>query len=152
MFDYKLLEDSVKDSDVLEDFRMVNKQIDVMLLNDDDKIEKIKALICHYEGKLNKSNTYTAIAISYALIIGACSAALNFYGKFLLFIIIYASLLIPALYISIITKKISRTDYKITFILKALYFKLEKYNNDVKTQQLKTVRRSKKSTINTRRK
>ena len=43
MFNYDLLEESIKSIDALEDFDMVNKQIDTMLLDGEGKVRKIKA-------------------------------------------------------------------------------------------------------------
>lgn len=139
MFNYDLLEESIKSIDALEDFDMVNKQIDTMLLDGEGKVRKIKALICHYEGKLNKSNTYTVIAISFALIIGACSLLLSFYREFAVIVMVmYILLLLMALCIGLISATILKKDYKRLFILKVLYFKLEESSKVVKNQESET--------------
>lgn len=67
----KELKKSVKKKDAFKDYKQVNKCIDKLLegKNTDDSIKEIKSMICHIEGRLNKSNAYSIIAIAYALFI-----------------------------------------------------------------------------------
>lgn len=124
---------TLKKRETIEDFKDVNKFVEEITNND---VEKIKSLICQFEGKLNKGNSYTVLNISYALLISAIaigSTIVQIYsGSPEHLQIILAMLLIiagiSALVVAFIGKGIQRNDYKDAFILKALYFKFEVLN------------------------
>lgn len=175
MSDYKKLRKAVKrKGDTLENFEQVNKCIDEIISNKNDNDKIIKSLICQFEGNLNQANHYSVMAVFYALIIGGISVQSNMISSFIdpndyvntnvnlsMFKILLCLIVIIGLVIYIIDLKTCVRDYKNTFILKVLYFKLGELNNkressaetgkteetNKKTKQIQQVRQLKQKTI-----
>lgn len=144
MSDYKKLRNVVEMKCEDKDFNEVSKCINYILLgeNESDKIKKIKSLICHFEGKLNKANYFTVLAVGYALVIGSISVFSNMiisfsnldgYKNIYFIIYVFSFLLITgtAFIVICISRKIGEEDYKNAFILNVLNFKLDELNNKV---------------------
>lgn len=122
MSKYDQLIKTIKGKAVFFNFENVNKGIDEIISNrsHDEKIKCVKALICLFEGKSNKSNVYTIFTICFALLIGVVSNSIVFK--------IYYAVLI-CIILCIIAIGVLHKDNKESFILKALNFKLEELNN-----------------------
>ena len=149
MSDYRKIRKAIKtkcifnQGEAIEAFKNVNDGIEEILKKDKKGVtEEIKALICHFEGTLNRSNYYSIIAVAYALIIGATSVLSNMISTFsdpndydniifnlnmynsLLHLIIFSVIMLASLGVFIYVR-----DYKNKFFLKALYLKLDELNN-----------------------
>jgi hypothetical protein len=125
----KELKKSVKKKDAFKDYKQVNKCIDKLLegKNTDDSIKEIKSMICHIEGRLNKSNAYSIIAIAYALFISIIAILSDtfFNGDKIMNMVIIIIIFCMTIFICLISSGVMKDDYKYIFILKALNFKLE---------------------------
>ena len=128
---YKDLRKILWRKDHMANFKAVCDCIDEKIGNGNDKKEQLEALICCYEGQSNTSNSYTLIAIGYALLIGVsslcCTLKSDYQEKVIMASIIVlglVTLLVCGLAICILKR-----DSKDKFILKVLYFKLEEINN-----------------------
>lgn len=125
MHKYKQLIKAIKGRAVFFNFENVNKCIDEIISNKsrDEEIKRVKALICLFEGKSNKSNVYTIFAICFALLIGGVSNSIVFNTYYALL------LLAVCVILCIIAIGVLHRDEKASFVLKALNFKLEELNS-----------------------
>lgn len=144
MGDYEKLRKAVKRKGcTLENFEQVDKCIDEIISNENDNDKIIKSLICQFEGNLNQANHYSLIAVFYAVIIGGLSVQSNMISSFIdpneyanananislsMFKILFCLFAILGLGINYLALKTYARDYKNTFILKVLYFKLDELN------------------------
>lgn len=129
----KKLRNSIDKKCSTEDFENVNKCINDMISgkSENDAIKEIKSLICHLEGEINKSTFYAIATIGYAVIIGAISVFCNMNDASSIYTIIMALIMVcVAVVLVIVSLYCSKSDYKNTFILKVLYFKLDELNNE----------------------
>ena len=131
MNDCKELRKAIKKKCASEDLENINKCIENRLSgkSEGDKIKIIKSLICDLEGKLNKAIFYSIAAISYALIIGAASLFCGMkYVSDVPKAATALTMIVVAVVLIIAGTIYSINDKKDTFILKALYFKLDELN------------------------
>lgn len=131
MNDYEMLRDAIKTKCASESFEKVDQCIERIISgrSEIEKVRKIKSLICQFEGNLNKANAYSISAISFALCIAviSCASSIKVIYDYMAYII---SLMVAAIVaVIIISQKVLKTECKDTFILKALYFKLDEFNN-----------------------
>lgn len=132
---YETLRDKVKMECEIQDFKEVNNCINGILPHEckDNKIKVdiIKSLICHFEGKLNKANYLMVITIGFALVICAISLfglILDKEKNVIVIAILGFFILGITSYVGYESSKKKKSDYKDTFILKALNFKLDELN------------------------
>lgn len=143
MSNYKKLRNAVKRKCASEDFKEVNKCIDDIISNenDNDKIKIFKSLICQFEGNLNQANYYSLMAVFYAIIIGGISVISDMITSFTdlndytlakinlnMFRVLFIFIFLIGLAVFNIGQRTTIRDYKNTFILRVLYFKLDEIN------------------------
>lgn len=141
---------TLKRREAIEDFKDVNKCIEEILQNKSrkDATEEIKSLICQFEGNLNQANHYSVMAVAYAVLISGFSILSDMISSFIdpndlvfakinlsMFIPLYRFIAIVGLIIICIALKTYVRDYKNTFILRALNFKLDELNEKSESSQ-----------------
>lgn len=146
MSNYEKLRNAVGMKCEIQDFNEVNKCINDILPNEYEdnkiKVDIIKSLISHFEGKLNKANFYTITSISFALITCAISVLgiiLDIDKEIHLVAILCFYAVGIALYVTFYSIKVKKSDYKDTFILKALNFKLDELIEESKRTEEESV-------------
>lgn len=132
---YELLKDVLKKDHILkkksaiENFNNVNNCIEIILKpRENDPIVEIKSLICQFEGKLFSGNYYAVITIAYALLIALIHTINEPICEFFLILAAIFGVVLCAI-------GIKNSDYKNTFILKALNFKLDELNKKSMTTE-----------------
>ena len=147
MSDYEMLREAVNIKCPSESFDKVNQCIENKIPSKDenDKIRKIKSLICYIEGKLNETNSYTLSTISFAAIIGGITIASSIENDCIKTIFMILLFAVAAILI-IHSNKIFKSNYKDTFILKALNFKLDELIEESKRTEEESVSDKKKET------
>ncbi len=124
---YKKLINGIKGKNSSLNFETVSRCIDEIISDksENEKMKKIKSLVCYFEGISHKSNAYMILTICFALLIGIFSILLARQFNLELVCFISGDVIIMC----IIAIGVLHRDYKEAFILKVLNFKLEELNN-----------------------
>lgn len=128
------LRNSIKKKCSFEDYEHVNKCINEIISDkrEGDDIKEIKALICQIESILNKSNSNSILALSYAILMGVIAILSNISilnKDIVLTLMVSLFLIVATFFLTLSAWTTQKKDYKDTFVLKVLNFKLEELNN-----------------------
>lgn len=154
---YEKLRNKVEMEGEIQDFMEVNKCIKDILSDEykDNKIkiDIIKSLICHFEGKLNKANYLMVITIGFALVICSISLLgiiLDLDKNVIVITILCFFVLGITLYVGYSSIEEKKSGYKDAFILKALNFKLDELIEESKHTEEENASDKKKETTDNR--
>lgn len=125
---YKRLTKRFKTKDEEEQLLIINRRINDILANKQNKQEALEALICHFEGGTNNTAAYAIMSIAYALFIGMVPLIVQ--GD--TYKIDSGNLLgIAAIILAIFSYIAFKNSYRNTFILVALKLQREKMLSDL---------------------
>ena len=134
MSDYKKLSDAVEAKCPSASFNKLDQCIENIISgkSESDKVKDIKSLICHFEGKSNRAGFFSLISIGYALFIVGLSLIGSKEEVYLL--MVFAAILGGVAFLGLSSYTLD-LDYKNTFILKALNFKLDELIEIIETSK-----------------
>lgn len=119
---YELLMQKTKEQNEDERLTIINTQIEEILSKAPNKMHALEALICKFEAETNIGPYFSALTISYAVLMGAVAIMPDDLMLFLL----AGVLVIMSLVLAGIAAKTNKTNKHKAFVLQALKFRYEK--------------------------